>query len=214
MLNRQIALLVYGVLWTMQIAHAQPTKSGFHWESEKVVTGWERVDQSKSLSPTQRTLLTRAIAAQIRPWMSTIPVESEADLQTLVGQTQIKKVLLGKEGGGEFLASASGSYFCSPTGNCQVWVFRLHDNKYSLILQHPVTQIFTIQSAITNGFHDLVLGQHGSATEEGLTWYQFDGSKYRRVACYDARFDFLGKDGEYHTRKVARLTPVICSFRE
>lgn len=198
----------------MQVSLAQSTTPAFHWESEKVVTGWERVDQSKSLSPTQRTLLTRAIAAQIRPSMSKMQIGSEADLQTLVRQTQIKAVRLCEEEESDFLASASGSYFCSPTGNCQVWVFRLHDDKYSLLLRHPATQTFTIQSTVTNGFHDLVLGQHGSATEVGLTWYRFDGSKYKRAACYDARSDFLGKDGEYHTRKLPRLTRVTCGFRE
>lgn len=93
-------------------------------------------------------------------------------------------------------------------------MIRLNDDKYSVILHRTATQSFTIQPTITNGFHDLVLGQHGSATDQGLTLYRFDGSKYRRIACYDANWDYLATpDGQYHTGKEPRLTPTICEIR-
>jgi hypothetical protein len=62
-------------------------------------------------------------------------------------------------------------------------------------------------------FYDLVLGQHGSATEQGLALYNFDGRKYQRTACYDASWSFLGNNGEYHTRKEPYLTPAVCDVR-
>jgi len=162
--------------------------------------------------------LTGAVAAQLRPFMSNLGIESEEQLREAAAQIQIKVVDLGDNGAREFLAQGVGvgptiPSLCSPTGNCEVWVIRLNGSKYSVILHRTATQTFTIQPTLTNGFHDLVLGQHGSATDTGLTLYRFDGSKYRRIACYDADWSFLGKDGEYHTRKEPRLTPTICTIR-
>lgn len=150
--------------------------------------------------------------------MSNFGIESEEQLREVAAKTQIKAVDLGDNGVKEFLAQGSGvnrtsARLCSPTGNCESWVFRQNHDGYTAILHRIATQNFTIQPAITNGFHDLVLGQHGSANEQGLTLYQFDGSKYRRIACYDASWSFLAKDGEHHTRKDPRITPVICGIR-
>jgi len=83
-------------------------------------------------------------------------------------------------------------FFCSPTGNCEVWIFRQAGDKYSVILNRGTVQNFTIQPTITKGFHDIVLGQQGSATEEGLTLFRFDGSAYRLAACYEAGWEVLG----------------------
>jgi hypothetical protein len=162
--------------------------------------------------------LINALASQLRPFMSDLGIESEQQLQEAAAQMRVKAVDLGGNGVGEFVAQGVGvgsepPRLCSPTGNCDFWVIRLNGDRYSVILHRIATQTFTIQPTLTNEFHDLVLGQHGSATDQGLTLYRFDGSKYRRVACYDANWSFLGKDGEYHTRKEPHLTPTICSIR-
>ena len=140
-------------------------------------------------------------------------IDTEQQLRDLAARTSIKAVDLDSNGPKQYLAQGSGGFLCSPTGNCETWVFRSDGEKYSMILHRIATQTFTIQPTVTNGFHDLVLGQHGSATEQGLTLYRFDGSKYRRIACYKANWTILGKDGEYHGLKEPRLTPVICTIR-
>jgi hypothetical protein len=173
---------------------AQNPAKRFHWDWRRVEKdNWESIAQSKTLSAKERAALIEAVVSQLRPSRSNLGIESEEQLREAAAKTQIKAVDLGDNGVREFLAQGSGvgptpPRLCSPTGNCDVWVF-------------------------SNGFHDLVLGQHGSATDQGLTLYQFDGSKYRHIACYDANWSFLGKDGEYHTRKDPRITPVICGIR-
>jgi len=182
----------------------QHGKEKFHWDWHNIQKdGWESIGQAKFLTPNERALLTAAIAAQF---------QSEEHLGKSSSQAYVKAVNLGDDGGREFLTLSSFD-FCSPTGNCEAWIFRLRNDKYSVILHRPATQAFTIQSTVSHGFHDIVLIQHGSATSQGLTLYRFDSSKYRRVSCYDARWDFLGKDGEQHTRKEPLLTPAICGFR-
>jgi len=96
---------------------------------------------------------------------------------------------------------------CSPTGNCPFWVFRKMKAAYRLLLEKEAIQTFTIQRTQTNGYLDLVLGMHGSATEQGLFVNQFRDGRYRRTACYDASWTYLGNDGENHDLKVPRITP-------
>jgi hypothetical protein len=73
-------------------------------------------------------------------------------------------------------------------------------------LEKGAVQDFTIQPTQTNGYFDLVLGMHGSATEQSLFLYQFRDGRYRRTGCYDANWTYLGKDGEYHHLKQPRIT--------
>jgi hypothetical protein len=212
-------LLIVWICCSGFLCLAQSRAERFHWDWRKVERdGWESIGQSKSLSAKERAGLTTAVASQLRPSMSDWGIQSEQQLQAVAAQIQIKAVDLGDNGSREFVAQGVGvgptpPSLCSPTGNCEVWVFRRSGDKYSVILHRTATESFTIQPTITNGFHDLVLNQHGSATDQGLTLYRFDSSKYRRIACYDATWDLLGKDGEYHTRKEPRLTPTVCEIR-
>jgi|SRR5271169_1192894 len=212
---RRSLLLAISICWSGFPCLAQDPAKGFHWDSRKSeeLTWRESISRSKTLSAKKRAGLIKAVASQFRPFMSDMGIESEQQLREVAAQTRIKAVDLSGKGVGEFVAQSVNDRSCSPTGNCEFWVLRQNGDKYSVILHRIATQTFTIQPTLTSGFHDLVLGQHGSATDQGLTLYRFDGSKYRRIACYDADWSFLGKDGEYHTRKEPHLTPTICQIR-
>jgi hypothetical protein len=213
-LPRRSLLLAVWIFIEAGSCLAQNPAKRFHWDWHKVEKdNWDSLGQSKALTAKERAGLIKAMASQFRPFMSDMGIESEQRLREAVAQTRIKAVDLSGNGVGEFVAQSVDDRSCSPTGNCEFWVLRQKGNKYSVILHRIATQTFTIQPTLTNGFHDLVLGQHGSATEQELTLYRFDGSKYRRVACYLADWSLLGKDGEYHTRKEPHLTPTICQIR-
>jgi hypothetical protein len=139
--------------------------------------------------------------------MSKMNIKTQQELEDVAARTRVKAVDLSGKGDRDFLAQIGVDWGCSPTGNCVSWVLRQHGDRYSVILHSIATQTFTIQPTVTNEFHGLVLGQHGSATLQELTLYRFDGSKYRSVACYDANWENLGKDGEYHLSKEPRITP-------
>jgi hypothetical protein len=210
--SRRISLPIILICFCELLCSAQSASTRFRWNWRKNETDdWQSVSKSKTLSPKDRAALIDALVAQFRPSVSKM---SDQEVREFVAtQIRVKAVDLGGHGPTEYLALSSDHEGCSPTGNCEAWVFKQTKDGYSKILHRTATQTFTIQPTITNGFHDLVLGQHGSATDAGLTLYRFDGAKYRRLACYDANCEYLGKDGEYHSLKEPRITPTICSFR-
>ena len=191
----------------------EDSNTRFYWDGSKIEKDWESIGQSRILSENERTALISAVAAQLRSSMSGLNIDSEQHLREFAARTQIKIVHLGGRGHREVLASATdpSGFLCSPTGNCVVWIFRQQGDKYSLILNRGAVQNFTIQPTITNGFHDIVLGQHGSATEQGLKLFRFDGSAYRLAACYEARWAIL-ENGEVHDLEQPQITP--CQTRK
>ncbi len=196
------------------VCSGQSLAPGFHWDwrrSEK--NGWESLGQSQRLSAPERAELIQTLASQLRPAMSNMGIETEQELRETVARTRIKLVDLSGNGTREVAAQAVGNFSCSPTGNCDCWIFRKRGGKYSLILHRSATQNFTIQPTLTRGFHDLVLGQHGSATEQGLGLYRFNGAVYRRTACYDAKWQILGQDGKPRDLKEPQITSFPCPAR-
>jgi hypothetical protein len=210
--SRRFPFPIILICFSELLCSAQSASGRFRWDWRKVEKdNWENVGESKKLLPKDRTALVSALVVQLRPSMSEMSEQSVREFAA--AHIRVKAVDLGENGLVEYLAQSSDDFACSPTGNCEAWVFRQTKDGYSMILHRIATQTFTIQPTISNGFHDLVLGQHGSATDVGLTLYRFDGSKYRRLACYDANWAYLGKDGEYRSRKEPRMTPTICSIR-
>lgn len=182
----------------------------FHWDGSKVETdNWVTIGQSTVLSAKERSGLIKAVALQLRPSMPGLGIESEQQLREFAARTWIKVVNLNGKGQQEVLARAADSsgFLCSPTGNCEVWIFRQLGDQYSVILKRGAVQNFTIEPTITHGFHDIVLGQHGSATEQGLTLFRFDGLRYQIAGCYEANWTILGKDGEVHDLDEPQITP-------
>lgn len=198
------------VCWCGLICSAQSPAPRFHWDwrNSDELPGKERIGQSTNFTAAERTGLIEALTSRPR----SVEFKPEKEPES-VAQIRIRALDLGGNGTKEFAAQDSDDQYCSPTGNCDFWILRQDGDKFTVILHRIATQTFTVQSTLTNGFHDIVLGQHGSATETGLTLYRFDGSKYQRTACYDANWTVLGKDGEYHNRKEPRITPVICTVR-
>jgi hypothetical protein len=195
----RVPLLAVCICWCGSSCLAQNSASEFREGRIVESDGWEVISQSKILSPIARAALAKAVAG--------VGAKSEQRLQEAAGQTRIKAVDLSGKGSGEFLAQGSGLQSCSPTGNCESWILRQNGNKYSVILHRGAAQTFAIQPTMTNGLHDVVLGMHGSATMRGLTLYRFDGTSYKRAACYDENFSILGEDGQAHSLDEPRITP-------
>lgn len=178
-----------------------------NWSKAKALTREQSISDSKDLSDAERSGLVDAVTSQLRPSKSRIGVESEKELRDVAGQYLVQRAGLsadGKEKG--FVVSGVGEYECSPTGNCGVWVLRENAQRYSVIL-HGIAQSVWIWPTQTNGYHDIVLGMHGSATSTGLKLYKFDGSAYHRIACYNADLQYLDEDGKIHELEDPRITP-------
>lgn len=120
--------------------------------------------------------------------------------------TRVKLVDLNGDGIPEIIAQGIAKV-CSPTGNCPVWVFQRVASGYKVILERGAVQSFTVQPTRSNGYFDIVLGMHGSATEQALYLYRFGQRRYRKTACYDANWSYLDENGKVHELKEPRITP-------
>ncbi len=95
---------------------------------------------------------------------------------------------------------------CSPTGNCSILVLRSADGRYRVVLD-GIGQSFTIRPDRTEGFRNIELTMHGSATESTVKTYKFNGSRYLRSACQDVHFATLDKEGDLQELEKPLVTP-------
>jgi hypothetical protein len=186
----------------------KPHKVSFDWLFEG--TQWldekDQIKATKDLTPEERKALIEAISVLIRPGSKIGNATSEKKLLNYVNATRVRLVDLNGDGIPEVIAQGYGEESCSPTGNCDFWVFMRSGNGYKLILEREAVQTFAISSRRTNGFNDLVLGQHGSAYERDLIVYHFADGKYRRGPCYNANWQRLVGD-EWQELKNPIITP-------
>jgi hypothetical protein len=198
MKNVLTILLLLVVACAAQKPPAKQTH-GFHWDWQKPEDfGSQTIATSKHISEAERATLLNAVAALLK---------DDTEAMKLAAETRVKFVDLNGGGVPEVIGQPVGEHICSPTGNCPFWVFQKTATGYRLIAEKGAVQTFTIQQTRTNGFFDLVLGMHGSATEQGLYVYRFRDGRYRRTDCYDANWTYLGKDGEVHDLEEPRITP-------
>jgi hypothetical protein len=141
------------------------------------------IRSSKQLSPADRTLLIRAIAADLRPEMNDFGIDSEKQLLSQAAHTRIELVDLDGDGTPEVFVQSSGPETCGAVGNCLFWIFKKTNGIYKPILSGGA-QTFSIEDTSTNGFRDVTLGLQDSATEDHLYPYRFSNGMYRKYGCY------------------------------
>ena len=187
---------------------SNPHKASFDWLFEG--TQWldekDQIKSTKAFTPEERKAIIEAISVQLRPGRKLGSPASEKKLLNDVENTNVKLVDLNGDGIPEVIAQGSGQEYCSPTGNCDFWVFMRSGNGYNLILEREAVQTFAISSKRTNGFNNLVLGQHGSAFKRDLFVYRFAEGKYRLGPCYTANWERLAGD-EWQQVKNPIITP-------
>src|SRR5262245_48204554 len=144
-----------------------------HWnwrESQELVASTQSLATFKEISEPERAKLLNALAEQFK---------GEAQPNERAAKTRIKFLDLNGDGVPEAICQSFDTESCSPTGNCSFWIFQKSGTGYKLLLSKRAIQTFTIQNGQTSGYYDVVLGMHGSATEQGLTVYQFRDGRYR-----------------------------------
>ena len=120
-------------------------------------------------------------------------------------KTLVDFIDLNGDGTLEVIAQPVGN-FCG-AANCPLYVLQKIGTKYETILRKGAAQGVLVQSTRTNGYLDVVVTMHGSATETGLFVYQFSKGRYQRTHCYDVSFEELGTDGEIQKLDPPRVTP-------
>lgn len=204
-----VSLCSWFVTWAllMQATTVKPPAS-FHWDWKN----WQELFAAQSLrdakiTNAERKALASAVQEQLRPEMADFEISSESQLEEAALDTRVKMIDLNGDGTPEVIAQ--GMSGCGATGNCSFWVFRKTGKHYELIL-NGYGQTFTIQKESTNGFKDIVVASHSSATDSGLTLFRCKDGSYHEAGCYEANWAPLGEDGRVHELKEPRVTPVPC----
>ncbi|HEY8559638.1 MAG TPA: hypothetical protein VIL74_04480 [Pyrinomonadaceae bacterium] len=99
---------------------------------------------------------------------------------------EIKEFDLNQDGNKEILLRGKNFNLCSPVGNCGFWIYEragkgyqkiLGSTDYSDIIELP----HQIQKNKTNGYRDVLLKGHFTASDTTYRHYKFIGKKYKLV---------------------------------
>lgn len=107
-----------------------------------------------------------------------------------------------------------GGCFCSPTGNCDFWIYAHGGGKYWEILETGNVQEFGFLKSRTHGFPDLVTWSHGTATETGGQLFRFNGKRYKPSGEWIEDYEYLGDDGQMIKPAKPRITSYFTSESE
>jgi hypothetical protein len=194
-----------------------PSNPGFHWSIRKTHELRYHINQgnSKDISDSERTALIRQVEAEVRPWMSDYGIGSEKELHKLVLGTRVELDDLNGDGVPEMLLQAFDvREGCGATGNCTLWVFEKTTNGYRKLLdtrgKDGIGGIERVRIGPnrTNGYLDLTLAAHDSASEMELAVYTFRDGSYRLSACYEA--NWLSDKDPTQGLEYPSITPISC----
>jgi hypothetical protein len=196
----RLLLAMILMLLTAYVAFAQTFK--WNWRESQELSAGQSLRNSK-MAKIEKQLLAMVIADQLRSTMDDSDDASEEQFQKAALDSRIEKVDLNGDGSPEIIVQ--GMLQCSPTGNCPFLIFQRVIHGYKLLLD-GFGQTFTVQRSHKNGFRDVVLGMHGSATESMLTVYRYEGGGYHDVECYEAAWSVLEGD-TIRKLKEPRISP-------
>jgi hypothetical protein len=184
-----------------------PQSARFQWDFRKAkeLDLKDSIKRNKVLTEEQKKALVSAVSMQYRPKKDDPDTVSPSEIHEIAMDTRIALVDLNSDGVSEVIAQPVGDAAgCGATGNCPIWIFEQSPTGYKVLLD-GTAQTFTVQNNVTEGFDDLVLGQHASASEQVLYLYLFRNGRYRKSACYDANWQIV-TDTEVKELKEPRIT--------
>lgn len=182
----------FAALLTSPLMSAESVK--WEWRHSKHL---EQSLRQAKVADAERAAISEAIANQIgpyRPEMKFLGINSEQQLKDAILDTPIELVDLNDDGVPEIIAQGTPKEGCSPTGNCPFWIFQKSGGEYRVLASRGAVQTFQIQRGRSNGFRDVVVEMHGSATEKTLRLLQYRRGKYHVAGCYDANWTVLEGD--------------------
>jgi hypothetical protein len=207
--NAYVQLLMCFLL--LQVSSPPGAQRAFHWdwrESQSLFSAPSLKDIN--IAASERAALAKAIEAQSGPPDRYDPeMASEDRVRQAVLNANVKMISLSQDEKEPVEVVAQIQHLCSADGNCTLWFFRRTSDGYGLLL-NAIGDGFTVEKTSTNGFMDLVVNMHGSATDQWLKVYRYSRGRYWRVACYDANWAPL-ENGVIHQLKEPRITPSPCS---
>ena len=191
-------LMLFVVLSAAQKSNV-PRTSKFRWGQGRQLDLNKTLADYQNISTGNRTALLHAFSRKFND-DPTSPTLMEGAERTLV-----EFIDLNGDGIAEVVAQPVGD-ICG-AANCPLYVFQKTGTDYRVILEKGAAQYVTVEKTQTNGYLDVVVGMHGSATDHSLQVYQFHAGRYRRTHCYNESLTEIGEDGEVHELEKPRITP-------
>lgn len=86
--------------------------------------------------------------------------------------------------------------FCSPTGNCELWVLQKMRRGYRELLRTDLVNDICVRPTQTKGYLDIETASHISAFDSGVTVFKFVGGGYLSNDQYEVRWEYDDKTGK------------------
>lgn len=147
----------------------------------------DSVGSNTSLNVRDREALLKAIEAKLRSGDADSDNSPEKELESSARDTRIRLVDLNGDGVPEVIAQSMGAETCGAVGNCEFWVFKKTAAGYVSILDAR-SQRYSVDETQSNGYLDLTLALHDSATRQQLYLYRLQRGAYRQMGCYEANW--------------------------
>ncbi len=165
------------------------------WRTQEVIGRNDpSVGNTSKLTEPDRAALIAAIVLRLQKPMSEQGY-SDDRIREVASTTRVRFVDPGAEGKPLVFATSLGlEGGCDALANCPFWIFRHSEDGYISLLDTVATS-YTIQPTSTNGFSDIVIARHVSASESQLTLYNYADGNYVAAGCYTATWP-AAKDGE------------------
>jgi hypothetical protein len=189
------SLLAMPALLSLMTAYALSPRTHFVWDwrHSQELSYKRTLQNSTELTTQDKTAIRKTISGWVHSHADGDSDNSAVALKALLRNLRIKAVDLNGDGIPEFVVQPTGpNDWCGATGNCVLWIFQRSERDFSLIFDSEqgngvgAAEMFNVLPHRTNGYSDLVLAAHDSASEKTLFLYKFDGRQYRPHECYDA----------------------------
>jgi hypothetical protein len=133
--------------------------------------------QSETPAPAKLIRQIARLDSQVR---RCIRSDYEGDVAGFAKSVKVQLVDLNGDGKAELLVPLND---CSNGANGPLFVYRQTSRAYVLLLE-ATGQEMTPQQAVTNGYRDLEVVGHTSASEQAVDVYKFIRGRYRRVKTF------------------------------
>lgn len=184
-----------------QVKWTVPQLEYLSWNTDQIGNG------NTALSKAEKTELRQVTGRAIRECLRDPGPGEPTTFAGSFNQLRVKRVSLSSAGVSGLIVQGMGSCMCGATGNCDFWLIAERPGGYSVVLQTIGIEGFQIKRTTLNGYFNVILGMHDSATDTDLSLYHYTGTYYRRVGC--ALMSYLGP--HWTVLKSPKIKPRPCN---
>lgn len=137
------------------------------------------VSQPQSLTAKDTLAATRLPAEELRQITDAIEQSAFDTPESWAKELRARRIDLGGSPG---IVLQGTELLCGGTGNCQLFVFRKVDDKWSSLFgmdQTPIAESFELGPGVSHGIKDMAVVTNSGARSGQQVLYKFDGRFYR-----------------------------------